>query len=382
MDMATPSLSLRKHFAKLKDPRVVGRTEHRLLDIIVMAVCAVIGGADDWAQVATFAEKRHDWFKRFLPLPGGIPAHDTFERLFDRLDPTTLQSCLLSWIQDTSETLGLRQVAIDGKTLRGSTNAKASHGALHLVSAWATANQLFLGQVAVDGKSNEITAIPRLLELLDLQGALVTIDAMGCQKEIAAQIVEASADYVLAVKDNQPRLLEDIQIILGKALDTDFAGLDCDHHHTKDRGHGRVENRHYTIINKPTGIRDQALWAKLCAIGICHSERTRQGVTSEETRYFILSRSLSAKRFGQAVRGHWGIENQLHWQLDVTFREDASRIQSLHGAENFSMLRRLALALLKQHPDKRSLRCKRLAAALDTRFLEETLRQSPKLEKI
>lgn len=380
--MATPKLSLRKHFANLKDPRVVGRTEHRLLDIIVMAICAVIGGADDWAQVATFAEKRNDWFKRFLPLPGGIPSHDTFERLFDRLNPATLQSCLLSWIQNASETLGLRHVAIDGKTLCGSTNAKASHGALHLVSAWATANQVFLGQVAVDGKSNEITAIPRLLELLDLRGALVTIDAMGCQKQIAAKIVEAGADYVLAVKDNQPHLLEDIQTIFGKALNADFAGLDYDCHDTKDCGHGRVENRHYTVINNPKGIRDQALWTKLSAIGICYSERTCQGVLSEETRYFILSRPLTAKQFGRAVRGHWSIENNLHWQMDVTFSEDASRVQSLHGAENFSMLRRVALALLKRHPEKRSMACKRLAAGLDTQFLEEILLGASKIEKL
>ncbi len=365
------TLAIIRHFRTLKDPRRRHRRLHLLIDIVVMALCAVLCGADDWQQIATFAQKRRDWLKRFLALPNGIPSHDTFERVFAGLDPQAFQKCFIQWIRAVCGLLQLSHVAIDGKTMRGSGSANL--GPLHVVSAWASANHLSLGEVAVAEKSNEITAIPRLLEMLELEGALVTIDAMGCQKEIARVIVARQADYLLTVKENQPHLLEDIRSCFEKALDADLRNVKHDCYETEERGHGRTEKRSYIIIEDPEGIRDLKLWAGLCVIGMCLSERTVAGETSEEVRYFIGSRRTSAKVYGQASRQHWGIENNLHWQLDVTFGEDASRIVNRSGAENFAVLRRMALSLLKRHPDKRSMACKRLAAALDPAVLEEIL---------
>jgi predicted transposase YbfD/YdcC len=365
-------LAISRHFRTLKDPRRRHRRLHLLLDVVVIALCAVLCGANDWQQIATFAQGRRDWLKRFLALPHGIPSHDTFERVFARLDPQAFQRCFTQWISAVCGLLHLPHVAIDGKTLRAS--GSATLGPLHVVSAWASANRLSLGEVAVAEKSNEITAIPRLLELLELEGALVTIDAMGCQKEIARVIREREADYALTVKENQPHLLEDIQNCFLKAFETNLENVKHDSYETQERGHGRQEKRRYVIIEDPEGIRDQHLWAGLCVIGMCQSERTVAGQTSEEVRFFIGSRRTSAKVYGAALRNHWRIENQLHWQLDVSFGEDASRIVNRGGAENFAVLRRIALSLLKRHPDKRSMACKRLAAALDTAFLEEILR--------
>jgi predicted transposase YbfD/YdcC len=379
--MAQPHLTIKKHFRKLKDPRRSHGRRHLLMDIMVIAICAVICGCDDWQQVATFGRERRDWLQSFLELPNGIPSHDTFERVFDRLHPEAFQACFRDWMHALSAALPIEQIAIDGKTLRGSATSKL--GALHLVSAWATANQLTLGQIAVADKSNEITAIPKLLELLDLQGALVTMDAMGCQKDIAAKIRERGGDYVLAVKDNQPTLLEDIQTCFSTAFDTDFAGLTYDQYETEDQGHGRVEKRHYTIMIDPPGLRQAHLWQDVRVIGICVSERTLTGqATTTEARYFIGSRKASAKIYGRALRNHWGIENNLHWQLDVSFREDNNRVSKRHGAENLAVLRRLALTLLKQHADKRSIACKRLAAALNTDFLQKVLRGAGDLAKV
>jgi predicted transposase YbfD/YdcC len=304
------------------------------------------------------------------------------ERVFDRIDPRIFAACFSSWVQAVSNALGMPQIAIDGKTLRGSRDRSAALGPLHLVSAWATQQQLTLGQVAVEGKSNEITAIPRLLELLDVHGALVTLDAMGCQKEIARKIVEGGGDYVLTVKENQERLLEDIQATVQRALDGDLPAEMVSRHTTTEDGHGRLEERSYVVVHNLQGIRDCALWSELKAVGMCYSERTIEGVTSTEVRYFIGSRRMSAKRYGAALRNHWGIENNLHWQLDVTYGEDASRLQRRHGAQNFALLRRGALSLLKQNPCKRSIRGKRKMAALDTDFLEEILRGSRDLGRL
>jgi predicted transposase YbfD/YdcC len=305
-------------------------------------------------------------------LPHGIPSHDTFERVFDRLDPQAFQACFRQWMEALSAALDIQHIAIDGKTLRGS--ARGVLGALHLVSAWATANHVSLGQVAVAEKSNEIPAIPTLLERLELEGALVTVDAMGCQKDIAAKIIERGGDYVLTVKDNQPKLLTDIQERFEAAFHNDFAGVKHDEYFTEERGHGREEKRHYLILTKPSEADEWPAWPGAKVIGMCSSERTLGDKTSTEVRYFIGSKRASAKTYGQALRNHWGIENGLHWQLDVTFGEDKSRVAKRHGAENLGLLRRLALTLLKQHPEKRSIACKQLLAALDTAFLEEVLR--------
>lgn len=371
--MSQAQLTIKKHFRKLKDPRRAHRRRHLLMDIIVIAICAIICGCEDWQQVATFGCERREWLQRFLELPHGIPSHDTFERLFNRLDPQAVQSCFRDWVQALSAALPLDHVAIDGKTLRRS--GCKDLGPLHIVSAWASAQHLTLGQIAVADKSNEIPAIPKLLELLDLHGALVTIDAMGCQKEIAAKIRERGGHYLLAVKDNQPTLLEDIQNCFGRALETNFAGVEHDEYETLDQGHGRIERRHTMILIDPPGLRQQDLWKDLRVIGMSINERTLTGKeTTTETRYFIGSRKASAKVYGRTLRRHWSIENNLHWQLDVSFGEDNNRVSKRHEAENLALLRRLSLTLLKQHPDKRSIACKRLAAALNTGFLEEVLR--------
>jgi predicted transposase YbfD/YdcC len=375
----SPDLSICNHFQQLKDPRRAHRRLHRLQDILVIALCAVIAGAQDWHQIVTFGRKRLAWLRGFLELANGIPSHDTFERVFDRLKPQAFQACFREWVQAISTTLRVKHIAIDGKTLRGSGSAKL--GPLHLVSAWASAHHLSLGQVAVDAKSNEITAIPALLELLELNGALVTIDAMGCQKAIAQKIVDQGGHYALTVKDNQEHLLEDIQQLFAQALDTDFAQLDYDVYQTRDRGHGRQELRCYTVLHTTEGIRHADAWAKLTTIGMCYSERTVKGKTSTEVRYFIGDKRASAKYYANGLRQHWGIENNLHWQLDINFGEDGSRVQKRNATENLALLRRLTLSLVRAHPSEESIARKRFAAALDTEFLEEILRGDGILEK-
>jgi len=374
-----PDLSISKFFAKLQDPRRAHRRLHRLQDILVIALCAVIAGAQDWQQIVTFGRKRRDWLSGFLELPNGIPSHDTFERVFDRLKPQAFQACFRDWVQAISAALRIKHIAIDGKTLRGSGSAKL--GPLHLVSAWATAQHLSLGQVAVNAKSNEITAIPLLLELLDLNGALVTIDAMGCQKAIAQKIVDRGGHYALTVKDNQEHLLEDIQDALLKAFDSDFAGVDHDEYETRACGHGREEYRSYTVLHSTQGIRHAEAWAGLTTVGLCYSERTVKGKTTTECRFFIGDKKASAKYYARGLRHHWGIENNLHWQLDVSFAEDDNRVQKRNAAENLALLRRLTLSLLKAHPCKDSIAKKRFAAALDPSFLEEILRGDGIMEK-
>lgn len=344
-------LGIKRYFRKVQDPRRRHLRQHLLIDLLVMAICAVICGANDWQEVVTFAQKREAWLRGFLSLPNGIPSHDTFERVFDRIDPQAFQAGFADWLADVCADLNVKHIAIDGKTLRRSGTSKL--GPLHVVSAWATANHLILGQVAVADKSNEIPAIPALLELFVVRGALVTIDAMGCQKEIARTIVERGGDYVLTVKENQPHLLADIQACFIRACEQDFAGVDSDTYETETRDHGRHEKRTYTIIRSPEGIRHPDEWENLQVVGLCYSERTVNGVTSEETRYFIGSRRASAKVYGGALRNHWGIENGLHWQMDVTFGEDDSRIRKRRGAENFALVRRLALRAYPNNPAQR-----------------------------
>ena len=377
--MVTSALSVARFFTRLRDPRRPHRRRHLLTDIVVSALCAVIAGANDWQQVATFATERLEWLRTFLALPNGVPSHDTYERVFDRLDPQVFQACFSHWVEALAQTLGLGTIAIDGKTLRHSGNNPKGWKPLHLVSAWATQCQLSLAQVAVDEKSNEITAIPRLLELLDLHGALVTIDAIGCQKDIAAKLVAGGGDYVLAVKDNQPHLLEDIQECLRQALDGQGPTVKFDT--TTERGHGRQETRTYVLTEASDQIRDRAAWHKLNVIGMCLRQREVGDKKTEEVHYFIGSRRMSAHHYGTALRSHWGIENNLHWQLDLTFDEDSNRVQRRHGAENLAIIRRLALGLLKQHPSKQSVACKRLKAGLNTQFLEEILQPSANSEK-
>jgi predicted transposase YbfD/YdcC len=379
--MAMSAFAVTRFFTRLRDPRRRHRKLHLLIDIISISICAVIAGANDWQQVVTFAQNRQAWLSTFLALPNGVPSHDTFERVFDRLDPQAFQACFRQWVEALAQTLGLGHIAIDGKTLRHSGNTVKGWRPLHVVSAWASAAHLSLGQVAVDKKSNEITAIPKLLELLDLHGALVTIDAMGCQKEIAKQIVAGGGDYILPVKDNQPNLLADIRECIAKALDCNCKDYCWDRWDTVEKGHGRQEQRSCLILSNPMGIRNAKAWEGLQVIGMCISEREVQGEWSEEVRYFIGSRKMSAQEYGTALRKHWGIENNLHWHLDITFGEDANRVQRRHGAENLGLVRRLAVALLKRHASKMSMKCKRLAAACNTDFLEEILQTGCNLGK-
>ena len=374
MTLPNPALTIVTYFSGLQDPRIERTRLHHLMDIIVIAICAVICGAEGWEDIAKYGRAKHDWLATFLALPNGIPSHDTFRRVFCLLDPAAFHACFQRWIDALSAGLGLKRIASDGKTLRRSFDRAAGKAALHLVSAWATEQHLVLGQVAVDSKSNEITAIPKLLELLDVSGAMVSIDAMGCQKEIAAKIRAGGGDYVLSVKDNQPHLLEDIQQCFANGLDTDFAGLDYSYHEECYDGHGRAEKHSvYTILN-PEGIRDAALWQDLKAITMVFSERQEAGKErAEELRYYIGSRTAQAKSYADFVRSHWGIENGLHWVLDVCFDEDGCRMRTDHSPENMALLRRLALCLLKKHRGKGSIRGKRLQSGWNDEFLLEIL---------
>jgi predicted transposase YbfD/YdcC len=378
--VVTP-LTIKHHFRKLKDPRIDRHKRHQLLDIIVVALCAVLSGAKDWQQVETFGKQRCDWLRRFIKLAHGIPSHDTFERVFDRIDPGAFHQSFQSWVTAIAERLKIKHIAIDGKTVRGSGSNKI--GPLHLVSAWATEQQLSLGQVATAAKSNEITAIPELLDLLDVHGAIVTIDAMGCQKAIASKIVAGGGDYVLTVKNNQPKLLEDIQNEIARALQTDFLGMKHEQYVTEDSGHGRKERRLHTILIDPTGIDPNNEWESVRVIGMCVRERqVGDAAATMEASYFIGSKVMSAKSYAKVLRNHWSIENNLHWQLDVSFAEDANRFTKRNGAENLAVLRKLALMMLKRHPSKQSLAGKQWMAALNPQFLEEVLFANAKSDKI
>jgi predicted transposase YbfD/YdcC len=367
------SVRIADHFAELTDPRrrvVV----YPLINVVVIAVCAVICGADDFVAIAKFGKTKQEWLARFLNLEAGIPSHDRFNAIFAAIKPGEFEKCLLSWITALHEITEGQVIAIDGKTLRRSFDAADSKAAIHMVSAWATANHISLGQVVVDAKSNEITAIPKLLEMLELSGAMVTIDAMGCQTEIAQKIVDAGADYCLAVKANQPTLHQGIIDFFEKHVDDDFAGVRMRHHLTEEKGHGREETRYYLICPVPEDLPDRSRWTGLKAIGVAISDTQRDGKNVSETRYYILSKFIAASRFADAVRSHWSIENRLHWQLDVTFQEDQSRIRQGHADANFSILRRTALSLLKNETTlKVGIKNKRLTAGWDERYLEKVL---------
>ena len=370
---AKKSAAFEEHFADVTDPRRREGT-YPLINIMLIAVCAVICGADDFVAIAEFGRAKKRFLEKFLDLTAGIPSHDRFNAIFRAIKPAEFEKCLLSWITALHELTDGQVIAIDGKTLRRSFDARSSKAAIHMVSAWATTNHISLGQIVVDEKSNEITAIPKLLQMLELSGALVTIDAMGCQTEIARAIVDADADYVLAVKGNQPTLHNGLVFFFADHQSDDFARVNVRHHETYNYEHGRDEMRFYYVCPVPDDFPDKDRWHKLRAIGLAINNTVRDGKECIEFRYYILSTFPSAKRFADAVRSHWAIENRLHWQLDVTFQEDQSRIRKGHADANFSSLRRTALSLLKNNRTKKiGVKNKRLAAALDESYLTEVL---------
>jgi predicted transposase YbfD/YdcC len=348
---------------------------HALVDVLVLGFCGVLCGCEDFVEIEAFARSKEDFFRRFLELPGGIPSHDTFRRVFQAVCPQALQQCLLGWLKGAQQTAlpGEGEViAVDGKTLRRTFDRARGLGALHLVSAWATTNGLTLGQVAVDAKSNEITAIPQLLELLDLKGCVVTIDAAGCQKDIAAQIVAKEADYVLALKDNQPTLHKQVSDYFLGQLEKAGAERKLRHRREVEEGHGRTETRETFVAPATEAMVAAGAWLGLASIALvirrCVDHAT--GKASDEVRYFISSLPAKVKRLAQAVRQHWGIENGLHWVLDVAFNEDRMRQRDRNGIENLALLNRLAVSLLRQDKTiKAGVKCKRKTAGWDDDYL-------------
>jgi predicted transposase YbfD/YdcC len=369
----TTSSKFIDHFSEVTDPRR-GEPVYSLESILFISICAVICGADDFVAIAKFGRTKKDWIAKYVDVSAGIPSHDRFNAILAQIRPSEFEKCLLNWITALQEISDGQIIAIDGKTLRRSYDKASGKSAIHMVSAWATANHISLGQVVVDAKSNEITAIPKLLELIEISGALVTIDAMGCQTEIAAKIVDAEADYCLAAKGNQPTLYGGISGFFLDHLEDDFARVPVRRFETNEKGHGREDFRSYFICPLPENLPDAERWKKLKAIGIAINNTLRNGKMCVEVRYYILSRYVSGRRFAEAVRSHWGIENSLHWQLDVTFSEDQSRIRKGHADTNFSTLRRTALSLLKKEAMlKVGIKNKRLNAGWDNNYLTKVL---------
>jgi len=367
-------MDLIEAFQGIKDPRIERHKRHALQDILFIAICSFICGADKWTEVVEFGLAKEKWFKQFLSLPNGIPSHDTFGRVFSLLCPSEFQTCFLAWVQSISEVTQGEIIAIDGKTLRRSHDRSNKTAAIHMVSAWACKNGLVLGQLKTEEKSNEITAIPKLLKMLELNECIVTIDAMGCQKEIAQAIQDQGADYILALKGNQGSLHDDVTLYLNEAINKGELNQAFDFHETIDAGHGRIEIRRYWLCNNVDWLDQHSQWRGLKSIGLAESERHIGDEKTIERRYFISSLEHNAQQFGEAVRKHWGIENSLHWVLDITFREDESRVRKDFAPENMAMLRHIALNLLKQETTlKRGMKTKRLKSGWDESYLLKVL---------
>lgn len=365
------------YFSTLPDHRVERTRRYELVDVLVIALCAVLCGAETFVEMEEFGEGRKAWLQERLSLPNGIPSHDTFGRVFAQLDPIAFESCFLAWTKALSERLPGQVVALDGKTIRRSFDAATGKGALHLVSAFASANRLVLGQAKVEDKENEIVALPALLDLLDLEGCIVTIDAMGCQKEIARQIIDKGADYALTVKGNHPDLLEDLSVCFEEAGTQGFL-RDWPHTFTEtcDYEHGRAEVRRCYAIGDVDWLKErhEDAWAGLRSIALVESHRTHKGKTSKERRYLISSLPAEAGVILSATRAHWGIENSLHWSLDVTFHEDLCRVRKDHAGQNFATLRKIAINTLQRDTTKKvGLKVKRYRAACDIHYLEQLI---------
>jgi predicted transposase YbfD/YdcC len=369
-------ITLEESFGKIADPRVERTKLHKLIDIIIIAICAVICGAEGWEEMEQFGKEKREWLETFLELPNGIPSHDTFNRVFARINPEEFERCFFEWASALTETIkGV--IAIDGKTVRRSHDRGAGKKPLHLVSAWAAENRLVLAQLATEKKSNEITAIPKLLRMLDLSGCIVTIDAAGTQKLIAKQIIEQNGDYALALKKNHRLLYRRVEALFAKARQENFAGVPHQELHVTNKGHGRVEDRHYWIIQDRDiidSLDPHHDWQGFHSIGMVQSQRRIGQKVTTQVRYYLLSIEGNALTFAHAVRSHWGIENQLHWVLDVAFHEDLSRARAGHSAHNLALLRHIALnALRQEHSASGGVHAKRLKAALSTNYLEKIL---------
>lgn len=368
------------HFKGLPDPRSSINRRHLLVDVIVICICGVIAGADGPSAIEQWAKAQQTWLKKYLRLPDGIPSHDTIGRVLEALNPQSFQECFLAWLQSlpvkNDKNDGDKKdkhYAIDGKTLRRSHDRRNDLKALHLVSAWASEQGITLGQIATEEKSNEITAIPELLDRLDLEKAIVTIDAAGCQKNIAQKIIDGGGDYVLALKGNQEKLYEGIQEYFDTQVDRDFVDVPVSYWVEEEKSHGRLDNRYYYQLTVPQDLPERKKWACLKTLGVAIRISEKDGEETIETRFYISSLRRSIKRFARLVRGHWSIENTLHWTLDMTFREDESRVRSRRLADNLSWLRRLALTLLRQHPAKQSIAMKRRIAGWNADFLMQVL---------
>lgn len=368
-----PEKSIETFFENINDPRHHNKL-HKLIDVLIIAICAVVAGADTYEQIENFGKKRKKWLSRFLQLPHGIPSHDTFGRIFERMNPNEFQNCFMHWIGYVTEQTKGQVIAIDGKTLRRSHDRSNDKKAIHMVSAWASSNQVVLGQLKTREKSNEIKAIPVLLKLLDISGCIITIDAMGTQKKIAGTIIDRSGDYVLALKENQKTFYDEVVLFFDKMEEMKGQGYKFDEHTTVDSDHGRIETRRYVTTSGIEWFEDQKNWPGLASIGMVVSTRESQNERSHEKRYYISSLESDAKNFGNAVRKHWGIENSVHWVLDIAFREDESRIRNGSAPENFAAIRHIALNLLRNNKTfKGSVKTKRLNAAMDTQYLEKVV---------
>ncbi|MAT96545.1 MAG: ISAs1 family transposase [Anaerolineaceae bacterium] len=361
-----------QHFGTIEDPRRQAGLRHQLVEVMFIAICAIIAGADDWVAIERFGQAKESWFQKFLPLKHGIPSHDTFGDVFSVLDPEQFAEAFIGWMQMIATVSGV--IALDGKTVRRSFDKALGKAAIHMVSAWSAENRLILGQVKVDDKSNEITALPQLLALLVIKGCLVTIDAMGCQTEIAEQIVAQGGDYLLAVKKNQKYLYEDVAHLFKHAVPENFNAEGFDEARTVDKQHGRLEIRHCQLISEPEWLdylRSRHNWKGLHSVVKIWTERQVSGKKSCESRYYLCSRAASAADLLAGVRAHWGVENNVHWVLDVVFAEDASRTRTGHGQQNLATMRRIAINMLNQEQSrKESLKGKRQLAGWDETYLE------------
>ena len=368
------SLSLQQAFGALDDPRRDHTKRHELIDILLLGVCCLLCGGRSFVDMEEFGQSKFDWLRTFLALPHGVPSHDTFRRVFGLIDPQQFADCFRRWTQSLRQAVGAEVVALDGKTVRRSFDRAKGRGPIHLISAWATTNRLVLGQLKTADKSNEITAVPELLRTLELADCIVTVDALNCQKDIAKEISEADADYVMTLKANHGTAYDEIKTFLEDAHRRNFAGLPHDFVETLDKDHGRLERRGYWITEQIDWFADRPQWEKLRTVALVQAEREIDGQRSVEQRVFLCSLAPDARLLERAVRGHWGIENQLHWVLDVQLGEDQCRVRVGHAAENLATLRRIALNLLRQeNSSKRGIKGKQLKASWDHAYLQSLL---------